>query len=316
MTMARTENAFGNEDFGEGLANDQGAGSTEMAGKGRPALLALLGQGLDQGPKNQPDRSSLLQPVINTLASAETTDESSSIVYERLKEGSLMGNYLLDALALGIGVAYGFYGPKAALVSKAGMKGLFSRAQKFTGFGFDAVTNRERQVISVFVIKLDNGSERLVAARITSTGLVILAQQDLAAGAGVAMPGSQAQIDYGMRQLLDRLRGSGLAQAEQVLVDPQLQAQTSLLKGLGTSTNQLVTRNLSDGLAQCSGNQRQQVQQWLQNPSQPLAEDNPLAQLMQQRAESYAKAMPAKQASMATLVELSLALATIPGNVS
>jgi hypothetical protein len=316
MSMARTQNDFGNEDFGEGLANDGDAGSTEMTGKGRPALLALLGQGLDQGPKNQPDRSSLLQPVINNFASAETAGKSDSMVYERLQDGSLMGNHLLDALALGMGVVYGFYGPKAALVSNAGIKGLLRRAQKVTGFGFDSAAHRERQVISVFAIKLDNGSERLVAARITSTGLVILAQQDLPAGAGVAMPGSQAQIDYGMRQLLDRLRGSGLAQAEQVLVDPQLQAQTSLLKGLGTSTDQLVTRNLSDGLARCSAEQRQQVQQWLQNPSQPLADDNPLAQLMQQRAESYAKAMPAKQASMATLVELSLALAANPGTVS
>jgi hypothetical protein len=37
---------------------------------------------------------------------------------------------------------------------------------------------------------------------------------------------------------------------------------------------------------------------------------------MQQRAESYAKAMPANQASMTTLVELSLALAANPGSVS
>lgn len=228
-----------------------------------------------------------------------------------------MGNHLLDALMLGMGVVYGFYGPKAALVSSSGIKGLVRRAQKVVGVGFGATAGgRERQVISVFAIKLENGSERLVAARVTATGLAILAQQDLPAGAGVATPGSQAQVDYGMRQLLDRLRGSGLAQAEQVLVDPQLQAQTSLLKGLGTSTAQLVTRSLSDGLARCSAEQRQQLQQWVQNPSQPLPDDNPLAQLLQQRAESYAKAMPANQASMTTLVELSLALAANPGSVS
>ena len=304
---------------GEGLANGEEAGTAQLAGvgaaagQGSPALQAMLGQGLDQGPKSQPDRSSLLQPLISSPASAEATAGHGSFVVGRLQEGSLMGNHLLDALALGMGVVYGFYGPKAALASNAGMRGLLRRAQQLAGSSFGTAAGRERQLISVFAIKLDNGSERLVAARVTSTGLVILAQQDLPPGAGMATPGSQAQIDYSMRQLLDRLRGSGLAQAEQVLVDPQLQAQTSLLKGLGTSTAQLVTRSLSDGLARCSAEQRQQVQQWLQNPSQPLADDNPLAQLMQQRAESYAKAMPAKQASTATLVELSLALAANPG---
>ena len=322
MTFGGTLSWAGDGGDGEGLANADGAATAQLAGvsaaagQGSPAMQALLGRGLDQGPKRQPDRSSLLQPQINGPASAEATAGHGSFVVGRLQEGSLMGNHLLDALALGMGVVYGFYGPKAALASNAGMRGLLRRAQQVAGIGFGTAAGRERQLISVFAIKLDNGSERLVAARVTSTGLVILAQQDLPPGAGMATPGSQAQIDYGMRQLLERLRGSGLAQAEQVLVDPQLQAQTSLLKGLGTSTAQLVTRSLSDGLARCSAEQRQQLQQWLQNPSQPLADDNPLAQLMQQRAESYAKAMPAKQASMATLVELSLALAANPGTVS
>ena len=323
MALGRSQSSAGDEGVGEeGLANAEGAGSAQMAGvgaaagQGSPALLALLGRGLDQGPKSQPDRTSLLQPLISSLASAEATAGDGSFVYGRLQEGSLMGNHLLDALVLGMGVVYGFYGPKAALVSSAGMRGLLRRAQQVAGIGFGTAAGRERQVISVFAIKVDNGSERLVAARVTSTGLSILAQQDLPPGAGVATAGSQAQIDYGMRQLLERLRGSGLAQAEQVLVDPQLQAQTSLLKGLGTSTAQLVTRSLSDGLARCSADQRQQLQQWVQNPSQSLPDDNPLAQLMQQRAESYAKAMPANQASMTTLVELSLALAANPGTVS
>jgi hypothetical protein len=322
MTFGGTLSWAGDGGDGEGLANADGAATAQLAGvsaaagQGSPALQALLGRGLDQGPKRQPDRSSLLQPQISSPASAEATAGHGSFVVGRLQEGSLMGNHLLDALVLGLGVVYGFYGPKAALASTAGMRGLLRRAQQVAGIGFGSAAGRERQVVTVMAIKLDNGSERLVAARVTSTGLVILAQQDLPPGAGMATPGSQAQIDYSMRQLLDRLRGSGLAQAEQVLVDPQLQAQTSLLKGLGTSTAQLVTRSLSDGLAGCNAEQRQQVQQWLQNPSQPLVDDNPLAQLMQQRAESYAKAMPAKQASMATLVELSLALAANPGTVS
>jgi hypothetical protein len=132
----------------------------------------------------------------------------------------------------------------------------------------------------------------------------------------VDTPGSQAQIDYSAKQLLDRLRGSGIGQADQVLVDPRLQNQSSLMGDLGGSTQVLNTGSLDRGLAQCSPVQRQQLQQWLQNPSTALPQDNPVTELMRERAAAYARSMPSEQASIATMVELGVAMAANPASLS
>jgi len=76
-----------------------------------------------------------------------------------------------------------------------------------------------------------------------------------------------------------------------------------------------VTRGLQQELSRCNNEQRRQLQQWLQNPGAPLPENNPLTALMQQRAASYARTMPAKQASIATMVELGIAMAANPANL-
>ena len=165
-------------------------------------------------------------------------------------------------------------------------------------------------------MRLENGTDRLVAARVSSEGLTVMAQQDLPSGAGVDTPGSQAQVDYGTRQLLDRLRSSGVGQADQVLLDPRLQNQATLVRGLGDSTDLLLTRNLQSGLANCSPAEQAALQQWLQQPTQPLAEQHPLAELLKQRIASYGRVMPPQQASVATMVELGIALATHPSTVS
>jgi hypothetical protein len=149
-----------------------------------------------------------------------------------------------------------------------------------------------------------------------SEGLTVLAQQDLPAGTGVDTPGAQAQVDFNTKQLLERLRNSGIGQADQVLVDPRLQNQSTLMGGLGGATQLLNTGSLNQGLAQCSAEQRQQLQRWLQNPTSPLPEDNPVAELMRERASTYARSMPAPQASIATMVELGVAMAANPANLS
>jgi hypothetical protein len=275
--------------------------------------MKLGGQDAARIPR---DRGMALQPLIDALAGKGDGDKPGSFVLSRLQEGSLMGNHLLDALALGAGVTYGLYAPRAATMGQRGLKKLVTQVKRVTGIGVAAVTVKDQRVISVFAMRLDNGSERLVAARVSSDGLTIMAQQDLPSGAGVDTPGSQAQVDYGTRQLLDRLRGSGIGQADQVLLDPRLQNQTSLLRGLGDSTDLLLTRNLESGVARCSPEQQAALQQWLQAPNQPLPEQHPLAELLQQRIASYGRVMPPPQAAVATMVELGIALAANPPTVS
>jgi hypothetical protein len=187
--------------------------------------------------------------------------------------------------------------------------------QQATGLGNASTAPNEQRVISVFAMKLDNGTERLVAARVSSEGMTILAQQDLPNGVGVDIAGSQAQVDYGTRQLLDRLRSSGIGQADQMLVDPRLQNQTSLLQATASTTDLLVTRGLQEQLSRCTSAQRSELQAWLQQPGGSLPENNPMSELMQQRAAAYARSMPAKQASIATMVELGIAIAANPANL-
>ena len=58
------------------------------------------------------------------------------------------------------------------------------------------------------------------------------------------------------------------------------------------------------------------LQEWLQQPTQPLAEQHPLAELLKQRIASYGRVMPPHQASVATMVERGIALAATPPTVS
>jgi hypothetical protein len=302
------------EGQGEGQQSGNGSGNAASGGSGSGDRLRQTGD--NQAPRSDRDRGSLLQPVIESLSSAEGGDQNQSFLLSRIKEGSLMGNHLLDALALGAGVLYGFYAPKAASVGSQGVRKLLQRVQKATGLGGASATLKERRLISVFAMTLENGNQRLVAARVGSDGLSVLAQQDLPQGIAVDTPGSQAQIDYSAKQLLDRLRGSGIGQADQVLVDPRLQNQSSLMGDLGGSTQVLNTGSLDRGLAQCSPVQRQQLQQWLQNPSTALPQDNPVTELMRERAAAYARSMPSEQASIATIVELGVAMAANPASLS
>jgi hypothetical protein len=71
----------------------------------------------------------------------------------------------------------------------------------------------------------------------------------------------------------------------------------------------LATEQLSAPLAACSDNELVQLRAWLNKPSGTLPQDLPLFQLLQQRQQSYAANLPEQQATMASLIELSLALA-------
>ncbi|MEN9862174.1 MAG: SwmB-cell surface protein required for swimming motility, partial [Cyanobacteriota bacterium] len=295
---------------GDGNANGLGGnGQQPGAGAGGEGLSAMKlgGQDVARIPR---DRGMALQPLIDALAGKGDGDKPGSFVLSRLQEGSLMGNHLLDALALGAGVTYGLYAPRVAAVGQRGLKKLVTQVKRATGMGVAAAAVKDQRVISVFAMRLDNGTERLVAARVSSDGLTIVAQQDLPSGAGVDTPGSQAQVDYGTRQLLDRLRGSGIGQTDQVLLDPRLQNQATLVQSLGDSTDLLLTRNLESGVARCSPEQQAALH------NQPLPEQHPLAELLQQRIASYGRVMPPPQAAVATMVELGIALAANPPTVS
>jgi len=240
--------------------------------------------------------------VIDQLASAANEAKSSSTLLNNLSEGSVMGNNLLDALALGAGVLYALYAPKAVETGKKGFRGLVNKMRKRSGI---ADVLPEANLLSLFVMKLPNGTERLMATRVGMGGMEVIAQQDLPADVRVDTPGSQTQIDFAMKQLINKL---GSPNADLLLLGPKLKGQASLVQGLAKQTQLLNTQDLSSTLSNCSATELEALQNWLNKPSSTPPESSPVYSQMMQRISSYASGLPAEQANMAGLIELSVAL--------
>ena len=295
------------EFLGEGDAEGQGAGADgdakgqaspgQGAGDGGEAAL-----GEDQSPDTQRKRGLLLQPM-QPMAKMVDEAASSSKLLKNLSEGTLLGTNLLDALALGAGVLYALYAPKAVETSRKGFRGLVDRFRnQVTGNG---VKIPEKQVVSVFAMRMPNGSERLIAAKLGMGTMEVLAQQDLPTDAGTQKPGSQTQVDFAVKQLTNKL---GERTSDVLLIAPQLSNQRSLLETMAAETRVLDTSALTERLKQCDSQEISQLKAWLDKPSSTPPESSPVYQQMLSRTESYGGVFAQEQASMASLVELSVAL--------
>jgi len=286
---------------GEGIgdAQSQRGQAAEGQGQGVGGEAAL---GEDQSPKTQRKRGLLLQPL---MAETEDTDNSktSSTLLKNLSEGSLMGNNLLDALALGAGVLYALYAPKALDTGKKGWRSLLQRVRRQTNGG--TVVIPEKNVLSVFAMKMPNGGERLMATRVGMGGIEVLAQQDLPADVQVGQPGSDTQVDYGVSQLLAKLEGKRFDLA---LLGPKLRNQSALIQPLAKESQLLNTQRLIDRLSACSSDDLAALQQWLNKPSTTPPESSPVFDLLNEQQERYGNDLAQEQASMSSLIELSVAM--------
>ena len=271
------------EFLGEGDAEGQGAGADgdakgqaspgQGAGDGGEAAL-----GEDQSPDTQRKRGLLLQPM-QPMAKMVDEAASSSKLLKNLSEGTLLGTNLLDALALGAGVLYALYAPKAVETSRKGLRGLVDRFRnQVTGNG---VKIPEKQVVSVFAMRMPNGSERLIAAKLGMGTMQVLAQQDLPTDAGTQKPGSQTQVDFAVKQLTNKL---GERTSDVLLIAPQLSNQRSLLETMAAETRVLDTSALTERLKQCDS-QKSASQGMVDKPSSTL-----------QRAARYQRMLAAPKA--------------------
>ena len=163
----------------------------------------------------------------------------------------------------------------------------------------------EKQVLSVFAMRMANGSERLVAAKVGMGTMEVVAQQDLPADAGVNKPGSQTQVDYAVKQLVNKL---GERTSDVLLIGPQLSNQRSLLENIAGETRNLETSSLVERIKQCTSEEISQLRAWLDKPSSTPPESSPVYQQMMGRMENYGGVFSQEQASMASLIELSIAL--------
>ena len=111
----------------------------------------------------------MLQPILD-MASADEGEKSSSRLLKNLSEGSIMGTNLLDALTLGGGILYAIYAPQAIKPIQRTFGSLFGR---LTG---RSSSIPERKVATVFAMKLPDGTQRLIAAKVTMQSIDIIAQ--------------------------------------------------------------------------------------------------------------------------------------------
>jgi len=155
-------------------------------------------------------------------------------------------------------------------------------------------------------MKMPNGSERLIASRVGMGGIEVLAQQDLAAEVRVGQPGSETQVDYGVSQLLAKLGGQRFDLA---LLGPKLRNQSALIQDMAKESQLLNTENLVARLGTCSNTELEALQQWLNKPSTTPPESSPVFELLNQQMQRYATDLAQEQASMSSLVELSVAMA-------
>ena len=299
---------------GEGEAEGQGAGRTQGAGgvaqQGGGQGLDGQGQGIggeaalgeDQTPATQRKRGLMLQPLMQQDVDQEDTKTSSTLL-KNLSEGSLMGNNLLDALALGAGVLYALYAPKAVDTGRKGWKQLLNRFRKQANGG--SVPIAEKNVLSVFAMKMPNGGERLMAAKVGMGGIEVIAQQDLPADARVGQPGSDTQIDFGVSQLLAKLEGKRFDLA---LIGPKLRNQSPLVQAIAKESQLLDTQSLVDRLSTCSSADIAALQEWLNKPSTTPPESSPVFDLLNERVQRYGSDLAQEQASMSSLIELSVAM--------
>ena len=154
-------------------------------------------------------------------------------------------------------------------------------------------------------MRMPNGSERLIAAKLGMGTMEVLAQQDLPTDAGTQKPGSQTQVDFAVKQLTNKL---GERTSDVLLIAPQLSNQRSLLETMAAETRVLDTSALTERLKQCDSQEISQLKAWLDKPSSTPPESSPVYQQMLSRTESYGGVFAQEQASMASLVELSVAL--------
>ena len=144
-----------------------------------------------------------------------------------------------------------------------------------------------------------------MATRVGMEGTEVLAQQDLPSDVQIGSPGSDAQIDYSVSQLLEKLKGQNFDLA---LIGPKLQNQAALVQELATESQLLNTKSLIKRLNECSIADIESLQLWLNKPSTTAPESSPVYELMQERQKQYSMDLSPEQASMSSLIELSVAM--------
>ena len=261
--------------------------------------------GVNQEPEEVRRRRDLLLPRPMEAAQADEADPADSFILKRLQDKTMLGNHLLDALALGVGIVYGFYGPDMAKLGQSRWQKLSRKFSDLTGLG-QGKAAAERRLLCLYVQEI-NGSQRIMASRLAGGGVQGLAQVELPAGVRVEQAGSQAQVDYAMQQLIAKLNGDDLQAVRSLWVAPELQAQAKLMGTSNQATHLMQLPTWSRELDALEDADNQELRRWVMNPNSELKSEA-VKTLISKRQGELQGLMEQSQAQVAALFELGLAM--------
>ena len=257
------------------------------------------GSGADPLGENDGDGDQLRKRGLRFTSAPGTSAEAASKpmgLLESLANVDLLGTNLLDGLAIGLGLLYLLYGP-----------GQIRSTQKPIRQWIGGVTGKSsRHALALFWISTDGGSDQLVAAEVRQTRLQLVAQAELASQNG------PQPLEQSIGQILSELKSH---RGGTLLLDPRLlsvvEQDPSILKQFKNySRSPLEPSAYSGVLAGMDPAQLQAIRSWLASPQLENA-DTELLELLKTRAQSFEDRLDRERATIATSIELSLALALL-----
>jgi hypothetical protein len=284
---------------GQGEGEGNRGGDSNKPGATAASARAQARDGDGDADSNQLRQRGLKLDPIQALAAA-ATGESTNLL-EQLSETNLLGTNLLDALALGAGVLYLLYGPKAMAAGQQGWRRWLGRRG---GDERNTAAAGERDVMAIVLMRRENGSQQILAAKVGQGSMTLLAEQDL--------PNLQDPrvINDAIQHLLGQLNAN--SNHDVILMDSRLQAaaleNSERLARLGKQQLNFSSERLEIAIASCSESDLQALRYWLNKPSSTPPDHLEVMQLLNQRRVSFEETLPPDQARMASMIELSLAL--------
>ena len=280
--------------FQEVAIDEEGLDGEEEEGEGEKK-----GSGADPLGENDGDGDQLRKRGLRFTSVQATSTEAASKpmgLLESLANVDLLGTNLLDGLAIGLGLLYLLYGP-----------GQIRNSQKPMRQWINGVTGKSsRHALALFWISTDGGSDQLVAAEVRQTRLQLVAQAELASQNG------PQPLEQSIGQILSALKSH---RGGTLLLDPRLlsvvEQDPAILKQFKNySRSSLEPSAYSGVLAGMDQAQLQAIRAWLASPQLENA-DTELLELLKTRAQSFEDRLDRERATIATSIELSLALALL-----
>ncbi|MGA1433109.1 MAG: hypothetical protein ACO32T_04935, partial [Candidatus Nanopelagicaceae bacterium] len=260
-------------------------------------------------PRKQPNsaipRSTMLQAEDSERLSSSGKEKQSFFV-SRIEQGSLMGNHLVDALALGMVISHGLYTPK--VMEKASTR-LGQIGRRITSRFGQLVRQKEEPRVATLTISVDqNGMQRLIYGSIEKDMIRPMCRRDIEAGVKIGGESDQSLVDYEITELIAQVKAREDFYANVVLVDERLINQVGLIKQLGVEVKTLVTHGLRSEAEAMSTSEQQELAAWLDQGDTPLPSRHRLSNLLRIRKESYSQRMSESQAAVAVMLELAATL--------